>query len=460
MTNDAVSASSYRHINTPSCDQAVPRRAGRKNERVKITVVGAGVIGLSCAYELSSLGHEVTVIDAGAVGAAASAGNAGWVTPFLSTPRAAPGAVRDAICSFASPEGPARMRPHLEPGFASWVVQFLRASGKHPSGRSTASLQAFARQAHSHFDSLLERGVVFEHYTDGLGVVFKDAENLDHYGQLVEKMRSFGYVGDVSVFRGREVAEFDPAVRRGVAGVMHLRNERHVRPESLTGGLAKAIEANGGQVVEHDAVVRITRRAVSWLVDTADTRQVNADQVVLAAAYGTRELLRPLGIALSLEAAKGTSMTAYGEGTVPSHPLKFYENLVACSPFGNAVRLSGTFDIGRRDSALDRKRLEMVVRQGLSYLEDWRPTDVEVEWVGHRPTSVDDLPIIGPVPGHEGLYVATGHGTLGVTLGPVTGALAAREISERAEQPLLAPFRLTRFRARTSLKNAQQGARS
>src|SRR5690606_40643297 len=74
-------------------------------------VSGAGVIGLACAYELSDLGLEVTVLDAGAVGAGASAGNAGWITPFLSVPRAVPGAVRDAVRSLFSSAAPARLRP-------------------------------------------------------------------------------------------------------------------------------------------------------------------------------------------------------------------------------------------------------------------------------------------------------------------------------------------------------------
>lgn len=422
---------------------------------MKITVVGAGVVGLSCAYELSQLGHDVTVVDAGAAGAGASAGNAGWITPFLSTPRAAPGAVRDAVRSFTSTEGPARMRPHLEAGFASWVTQFLRASTRKRSAIATASLQALARHAHEHVDSLLDRGVTFEHYTDGLAVVFKDATNLEHYDELARKMRSLGYVGDISVHRGSDVTAFDPAIRRDVAGVMHLASERHVRPESMTDGLAKALEANGGRLIEHDPVVRIVHRgAGAWTVTTAEGWDLQSDRVVVAAAYATRALLKPLGVTVPIEAAKGTSMTAYGEGTVPTHPLKLYENMVACSPFGNAVRLSGTFDIGRRDSTLNRKRLDMVVRHGLTYLETWRPTEVEVEWVGHRPTTVDDLPIIGPVPGQSGLYLATGHGTLGVTLGPVTGALVAREIADQAEQPLLAPFRLTRFGAHTRNKNA------
>ncbi|TYL49898.1 FAD-dependent oxidoreductase [Nocardioides sp. BGMRC 2183] len=416
---------------------------------MRIAVVGAGVIGLSCAYELAELGHAVTVLDAGATGAQGSAGNAGWITPFLSAPRAAPGAVRDAVRSFASTEGPARIRPHLEPGFASWVFNFLRASSAERSARTTASLQALSQHAHEHVDALLERGVSFEHHRDGLAVVFQEAGNLAHYEELAASKRTLGYRGTITVHRGREIRDFDPAIRRDVAGVLHLEDERHVRPETLTAGLAKALLDQGGEVIEHAQVRSIEPGAAgTWVVVTEHDQRIVADRVVVAAGYESRALLAPLGVTVPLEAAKGTSMTAYGEGTAPTHPLKLYEHMVACSPFGDAVRLSGTFDIGRRDLRLNRKRLDMVVRHGLTYLESWRPTQVEVEWVGHRPTTVDDAPVIGPVPGREGLYLATGHGTLGVTLGPVTGALAAREIDREERQPLLEPFRLTRFGAR------------
>lgn len=415
---------------------------------MKITVIGAGVVGLCCAYELSELGHVVTVVDAGAAGSAASAGNAGWISPFLSMPRAAPGAVRDAIRSFTSTEGPARMRPHIELGFASWVAKFLFASSKKRSARTTASLQAFAQHAHEHIDSLLERGVEFEHHSDGLAVVFKQAAYLEHYHQTAARMRSLGYQGAISVYRGSGITDFDPAIRGDVAGVMHLQTERHVRPETLSQGLAKALLNNGGSLLENEPVLRILPQKTSdkWTVVTRGGKEIPSDHVVVAAGYASRALLQPLGVSVPLEAAKGTSLTARGEGVAPSHPLKLYDNMVACSPFGDgSVRLSGTFDVGRRDFALNRKRLDMVVRQGLSYLDSWRPTEIEMEWVGHRPTAVDDLPIIGPVPAHKGLYLATGHGTLGITLGPLTGALVAREIADQQEQQALAPFRLTRF---------------
>lgn len=413
---------------------------------MKVTVIGAGVVGMAVAYELVEKGVEVSVVDSGAVGTGASAGNAGWITPFLSTPRAAPGAVGEAFRNFTDREGAARMAPHIEVGYVTWLLKFLMASNRRRHLRGITALQNLAAQAPVSLDSLEERGVQFEEHRTGLAVAFKDTVNLTGFQAQVDRMAGLGFPTDTTVYRGRQVREFDPALSTEVNGVLHLENERHVRPETLSNGLADAVRAAGGTVVENDEVTSLWRESSgTWQVTTMSGKIFAADTVVLAAGVATRKILKTVGVDLPVEAAKGTSMTAKGAGTAPSHALKLYENMVACSPFDGGVRLSGTFDIGDRTTTVDRKRLEMVVRQGLTYLEDWEPADVEIEWAGHRPTTIDDTPAIGPVEGQDGLYVATGHGTLGVTLGPVTGKLAAAEIAEKKHQPLLDPFRLTRF---------------
>ena len=87
-----------------------------KEQYMKIGIVGAGVIGLSIGYELASAGYDTTVFDAGQAGEAASGMNAGWVSSFLSTPRAAPGVVKDALRGLRDPNGPVkfRFRPELD----------------------------------------------------------------------------------------------------------------------------------------------------------------------------------------------------------------------------------------------------------------------------------------------------------------------------------------------------------
>ena len=410
------------------------------------TVIGGGVVGLSSALELLERGEDVTVLEAAAVGQAASKGNAGWVTPFLSTPRAAPGVVGDAVRSMTRRGGPARIHPHLTPAFAVWMLRFLRASRPAAHRRGHRALQRLAATAIGAFDRLAERKVVFEEHRQGLSVVALSPATVAQYEQLHTRMAAEGYCGRIRVLRGGEVCEFDPAIRRDVAGVVHLVDERHVRPETLTRGLTEAIRARGGTVHEYSPVTGIAGVRGTWVVSTGNGLQIASDRVVVAAGWRSRDLLRPLGVDLPLEAARGTSLTARGEGTAPRHPLKLAEHMVACSPFdGEQVRLSGTFDVGARGARVNRRRLEAVVEQGMRYLEDWRPAEVCLEWVGHRPTTPDDLPVIGPVPGRPGLFVNTGHGTLGLTLGPTTGALLAEEICASRPQELLSPFRINRF---------------
>ena len=415
---------------------------------MSVGIVGAGVIGLSIGFELAEAGHDVTVFDAGQAGGSASAMNAGWVAPFLSTPRAAPGILKDALGGLKKTEGPLKFQLRPDIGFAGWGARFLISSSRRRSARTTTALHALATHAPRHFDQLLERGVEFEHHRDGLGVVFQYAQNLENYRGVTQKMHRLGYAGKTSVYQGSEIADFDPAISRSAAGVIHLEDERHVRPESLSQGLATALRGQGGELQENMQVLRIERAPnARWAVITATGARRLFDRLVIAAGFRSRELLKPLGIRLPLEAAKGVSLTARGEGVLPQHPLKLFEKMVASSPYdGEIMRFSGTFDVGDRSEVVSKKRLDMVVRDALEFFESWSPREVEKERAGHRTTSADDAPLIGAIPRHDGLYVATGHGTLGVTLGPVTAALVARELSTGKAEALLWPFRPNRFR--------------
>lgn len=411
---------------------------------MKAVVIGAGVTGLSCAYGLALRGVDVTVLDSGRVGAAASAGNAGWVTPFLSAPRAAPGAVGHAVRGSLHAGGPVRLRLHFEAAFLSWMIAFVRATRSRVYERRLSALQQLARLAPSAFDEIAERGVAFERHQAGLAIVARSRRGYEECRRLAASMVDVGYRGAIRCLRGTEVTDFEPAVRRDMFGIVHVLDDGHVRPETVTRGLATALRSGGAAVHEHFAVSRVVHRDGRWSVQASDGRDHLANSVLMAAGVGTRSLLGHMGVQIPLEAARGTSLTAAGDGMAPRHPLKLSEDMIACTPFGSSVRISGGFDVGFRGGVPDRRRLEAIVRRGLRYLEDWRPTRVESRWVGHRPMAPDDLPIIGEIPGRSGLYLATGHGTLGITLGPITGRLVSLEMT-RQEQRLLAPFRPGRF---------------
>jgi D-amino-acid dehydrogenase len=414
---------------------------------LKIGIIGAGVIGLSIGHQLASRGLDTTVFDADQAGMAASGMNAGWVSPFLSTPRAAPGVVQDAIRGLKDPNGPVKFHLKPELSFARWGARFLVSSAKRRSDSITKALQALAAHAPAQLDALHEDGVEFESYADGLGVVFLNAENLNNYLAHEQQLNTLGYEGTVTAYRGADAQAFDPAITESAAGVLHIENDRHVRPESLVNGLAAALTQGDGVLRENTRIVRIVQECGSrWTVVTAGGSHHTFDHLVVAAGVASKKLLKPLGVRLPLEAAKGVSLTAKGIGVRPRHPLKLFERMVASSPYeGNLLRLSGTFDVAARSPHVNPDRLRMVVRDAQQFFDSWQPTEIEKERAGHRPTSGDDAPLIGPVKGRDGLYVATGHGTLGVTLGPMTGVLVAREISRGSAEPLLTPFRPERF---------------
>jgi D-amino-acid dehydrogenase len=146
-----------------------------------------------------------------------------------------------------------------------------------------------------------------------------------------------------------------------------------------------------------------------------------------------------------MEAAKGYSVTARGRGTLPRHAFYLAEAKVGCSTFGDALRIAGVFDLTGIDLTLRRRRIDMILRESSAYFRDWKPEAIELEWAGLRPYPPDGLPVIGRVPGRERLFVATGHGRMGITLAPVTGKLVAGLIVDGASAPELAPFRVERF---------------
>jgi len=410
---------------------------------VRVAVVGGGVIGLACAWYLRRAGAETVVLERGRVGEGASLGNAGWITPGLSNPLPAPGTVRQALRWMLDPESPFLLRPRLDPALLTWCLRFCRSTGRSRYLAGMRALLALNRRTLELFDGLTADGVPFEMYTPGLLFLFRSRSALEAEAAVLEELRREGYGGEVRRLSTAEAKALDPAVGDAISGAIHAPAERYVRPETLTAGLAEALRGAGAQVLEQTGVDGLARTADGWLLRTG-TSEVTADRVVVAAGAWTGRVLSPLGVSIRQEAAKGYSITAAGTGTVPRHALYLGEAKVGCSPFDGAVRLAGTLELAGLDVTLNRRRVAAVARAATDYLADWRPESPTLEWAGLRPLPPDGLPLIGPVRGHDGLFVATGHGMLGVTLAPATGAALAVRVLEDREVPELAPFEVDR----------------
>jgi D-amino-acid dehydrogenase len=395
-------------------------------------VVGGGVVGLSCAFALRRGGADVVVYERDRVGEGCSRGNTGWLCPGLSAPLPAPGVMGGALRGILHRDSPLQISPLHGPAFLRWSWEFWRAcsAARHQAGLEATV--ALTKSTFSDYDHLHAAGVEFEMHSKGMLVAALTQPGLEEYATMLREAVEAGYEGPVRVVSGDEARELDPALSEAVIGGVHSPSERYVRPESVCNGLAAWLRANGASVEEHTALESV--------------HEAEADAVVVAAGAWSAPLLGK--DAFPMEAAKGYSITAKSSGTVPRHALYLSEGKVGTSTYGESLRIAGIFDLTGIDETLKRRRIDAIVRSAASFLRDWEPEEIELEWAGLRPYPSDGLPVIGPVSARDDLFVATGHGRMGITLGPTTGRLLAEVVLKGASPPELEPFRIERFSRR------------
>jgi D-amino-acid dehydrogenase len=409
---------------------------------VKVAIVGGGVVGLCSAYALARAGAEVVLLERGALGRGASEGNTGWISPTISTPLAAPGVLRTGLRSAFDPRGALVIRPGLDTSWLRWLWAFRAASARPRYRRGVKALLDLNARTFSELDAYAEDGVEFEMHGGGILCLARSEYGIAWFAPVFEDLQSLGFEGSIESMSLEQAREIEPALGDDARYVIRTSVDRYVRPESLMAGLAATLRARGMELREQVEVTGLRRAGAGWAVDTSGGA-VEAEAVVVAAGAATPPLLRPFGLRVPIVPAKGYSLTVTGEGTPPRTALYLCEPKIGVSGYEGGVRIAGTFELPGRDLAVDRKRIGYILDDTLPFLRGWEPAPGEVEregWAGFRPATPDSLPLLGPVPGQNGLFVAAGHGMLGVTLAPATGVAVADMVTTRTVPEWLAPM--------------------
>jgi D-amino-acid dehydrogenase len=409
----------------------------------RVAVVGAGVVGLACAWELRRRGADVVVLERAGVGGGVSRGNTGWVSPSLTYPLPGPGMLREGVRQLLTGGDAFVLRPTLDPAFVRWLWSFRRNCSSARFDAGIRALLALNRRTLELFDAYRDAGVAFEMHTAGLVVAARTPGGLDLYRRTFQRLRELGYEGgSIDELDAEELAALEPALdrARALAG-LHARVDRFVRPEQLTLGLAKHLRADGVEIHERCEVRTLARNAGGWALETT-SGPVAATHLVVAAGLPTVPLLRRFGVRIPLLGARGYSVTISGRGTPPRHALYLAEAKLGLSPFDGGVRVAGVFELGASNQDISPAVGERLLAAARPYLAGWQPdpTGPVEAWAGLRPTTPDGLPLIGALAGRDDIFLATGHGMLGVTLAPATANLLAPLVLEGRAAPELAPF--------------------
>lgn len=414
--------------------------------RDDVVIVGAGVIGLSCALALLESGRGVRLIDAGRVGGGSSHGNCGTITPSHATPLAGPGVIAQALRWMLTPDAPLYVHPKLDPVLWGWLLRFAARCNERDWRVSTEGKSALLSDSRERLAQWISRySLQCEFLESGVDYVFRDPRAFEH-GQIeLDLLRQLG-VG-VEVIDGAAYEAQDPAFLPGVAGAIRFEHDAVLRPDRYVAGLAQAVRDRGGVIVEHCALQTLAVEPDGVRLGTAHG-ELRARDVVIALGAWSPQLSSQIGLPSlrrAIQPGKGYSITYDLPERTPRRPVVLRERKVCVTTWGSGFRLGSTMEFSGYDETLNPRRLAALERGAAEYLHHPVGPAVRERWYGWRPMSSDDVPLIGPVPGRDGLWLATGHGMMGMSMSAGTGQLLADLMHGRAPALDPTPYRPERF---------------
>jgi D-amino-acid dehydrogenase len=413
-----------------------------------VLVIGAGVVGLFCAYFLRLAGAAVTVVERGQVGGpqSCSSANTGFVGTQGTAPLAEPGVIAQGLRWLAGRTSPFAIRPVPSRELASWLWQFRRLCTEADSAACSAVLLAMKQRSLAILRQVCADGPLAGTFAEpGMIVAFQTARGFERARSALPQAVARGV--PLRELSPDELAELEPDVEFDVRGALFNAEGATVRTPEFVTGLAELARSEGAVIVPDAEVTRFETAGQRVLRVRTSGGDLTPGEVVIAAGAWSPALARALGVRLLMQPAKGYTVTVPMPAAGPRLPVLLSESKVAVLPLGDRLRFGGTLELGARGTSVSRSRvagMAAAVRSSLPGLE--LPTHGEV-WAGLRPCTPDSLPYLGRAGGYRNVWLACGHGYIGMGLAPVSGTLIAQALSGQRPELDLGPLAAGRLAA-------------
>lgn len=398
-----------------------------------VVLIGGGIVGLFCAYYLRKAGREVTVIDKGPSQSAASFGNCGLISPSHVLPLNDFQLILKATSWLLKPDSPFYIKPRANFEMAKWFLNFVwnarpqtvkhLAQGRHNILQSSRKL----------FDELFaEHELPCDWNDTGVFFLFKEEKTFNQYQKTNELLTTL-YGVEAVPYVGQALREVEPIVHPDVYGGFLYENDASLKPDALVSELVALLTRQGVRFIDGKEVTGYlteSDRVTAVRLDSGET--VEGKAFVLAGGAMSSKAQSQLHTKIPIQPGKGYSITVESDGKKPTRPCMFDEVRVVATPWKSSYRLGGTMEFAGYNQALNPVRLGALERAANQYLTG--PIEVgdePLQWTGWRPMSPDELPMIGFLPRYQNALIASGHGMLGLSMGPSTGLLIAELLTEK-----------------------------
>lgn len=406
-------------------------------------VLGAGMVGVSCALSLQARGLKVTLIDRREPGGETSFGNAGVISRSSILPLNNPALWKSLPRYLGNRHAAIRYRAgHLlrHPG---WIARFLAEARPSRSPPRIAALDSLTRQALAlHRRWMSEAGIAHRLRETGFLKLWRGAA-----GPELAKAEQIWFAD-----RGIRTEAVD---RQGLsalepdlnpifsAGLLHQDSASVDWPQAVVQAYAGLFAARGG-LIARETIAGLAREGSGWSVATPAGRR-RADIAVVALGPWSADLLAPLGLDVPLGVERGYHRHYRSrDGRRLARPIHDVEAGYMLAPMEHGLRLTSGVELAHRDDADDHGQIDQVLPRAREAFALSQATD-DATWRGARPTLPDSLPMIGEAPRNPGLWLAFGHQHIGFSTGPVTGEVLAALICGETPVAAPAPFAPARY---------------
>lgn len=413
------------------------------NDTTDVIVIGAGVIGLACAFRLAREGQRVLLIDRDEPGRGASFGNAGHIATEQVFPLASAEVLRGALRYLLDSESPLRIQPAYLSKILPWLLRFAWAARRSAFERGVTALASLQKSAAADITGLLrDAGAARLLKLNGHLVLVEKPESVRAAQLEITRLRAFGI--DAEWILRPQVSAIAPEITAHVEGALQFTGTGHVEdPYAVCTALRDAFIAAGGTFVQ-TKIEGVGNTSAGFRAVDAAGGQFVARHLLLACGAWSKSLAEQLGYVVPLDTERGYHITL--PGVVPrfSVPIASFERKVIMTPMSCGLRMTGTVEFGGLDLPPDPKRFALLKRHMKALTGDI-PTGNATNWMGFRPSLPDHLPVLGRAPDGRNLYFAFGHQHLGLTLAGVTARVIAAQVMGRDAGIDLAAFAPNRF---------------
>lgn len=406
-------------------------------------VLGAGIVGVSCALALQKRGFMVTLIDRREPGSETSYGNAGVVSPTSVVPLNNPSLWKSLPNYLGNQHAAVRYRwGHLlrNPG---WVLRFLAEARPSRLAPRVAALQGLTAQALTlHKAWMAEAGISHRLRETGTLKLWRSEAGQQAARTEQQWLEDHGFRADY--LDRQALSAVEPDLNPIFSAGLWLRDNGSVDwPQAVVAAYAALFAARGGKIVRA-AASGLSRTPQGWRA-TTDSGSFDADLAVVALGPWSTDLLHPLGLSVPLNVERGYHRHyRAGDGRSLSRPFYDVESAYFLAPMEKGYRLTSGVELANRDAPSNFAQIDAVLPRAKEAFDLTEATEATT-WRGARPTLPDSLPMIGEAPRNPGLWLAFGSQHIGFATGPVTGEILAALIC--GEKPIAdpAPFAPTRY---------------